>query len=129
MEYLYHFANASLTLRLIEYLNYKREFPLDSLTVIHRLDTWIVKLRMASSFLPQQQGDLKAVLNELGIPYQPLIEVKIALQSLESGESPLKVMHRYQVVIVSHGKPSLEDVETFRQRFIQGLGYCPQHLA
>ena len=129
MEYLYHFANASLTLRLIEYLDYRQDIPLDSLTVIHRLDTWIVKLRVASLLPSQQEGDLRAMLHELGIPYQPLIQVKIALQSLERGDSPLTVMHRYQVVIVSHGKPSSEDIETFRRRFIQGLGYCPQHLA
>ena len=128
MEYLYHFANASLTSRLIEYLNQNSQLPLGRVTVIHRFDAWVVKVRINFPPNSSPEKDFRAFLNELGIPYTPPLQVKLAIQSLESGENLLKVMHRYQVVVVSHGQPDLEEVEAFRQRFIRGLGYCPHHL-
>ena len=98
------------------------------MTVIHRFDAWVVKVRTNLFPNSSQEKDFRAFLNELGSPYSPPIQVKLAIQSLEMGDNLLKVMHRYQVVIVSHGQPDLEEVEAFRQRFIRGLGYCPQHL-
>jgi hypothetical protein len=53
----------------------------------------------------------------------------MALWSLEAGQSPVDVMRRYQVAIVSHGNPEREEIETFRQQFVRGLGYCPETLA
>jgi hypothetical protein len=49
--------------------------------------------------------------------------------TLAGGQSPVDVMRRYQVAVVSHGKPEKEEIEAFRQHFIRGLGYCPQTLA
>lgn len=128
MEYLYHFTNASLTLRLIEYLNQNSRLPLGYVTVIHRFDAWVVKVRIHLSPDSPPERNFRAFLDELGTAYTPPLQVKLAIQSLELGENILKVMHRYQVVVVSHGKPDLEEVEAFRQRFIRGLGYCPHHL-
>ncbi len=130
MEYLYYLANASLTLRIVEYLHGKPQMPVTFVTVIHLVDGWVVKVKMNSPLNLQQSGDLRAHLNELGIPYEePPMRVYMALSSLEAGQSPIDVMRRYQVVVVSHGSPQREEIEAFRQQFIRGLGYCPETLA
>ena len=127
MEYLYTFANASLTLRLVEYLYNHPD--LDFVSVIHHIDRWFVRVKLKSPLNLQQGGDFRAILNELGFPAAPPRLIILALQSLEAGYSCVEVMRRYQVVIISHGKPKREEIEIFRRQFIQGLGYCPQHLA
>lgn len=53
----------------------------------------------------------------------------MALLSLEMGQKPLKVMRRYQIAVVSHGSPDKKDIEEFRQKFTEGLGFCPETLA
>ena len=129
MEYLYYLANASLTLRIVEYLHGKPQIPVALVTVIHQIDGWVVKVKMKSPLNSQQDGDFRAFLNELGIAYEPPMRVNMALWSLESGQSPIDVMRRYQVAVVSHGSPQREDIEAFRQQFVRGLGYCPETLA
>ena len=129
MEYLYFLANASLTQRVVEYLHRNRQVPLHAVTVLHQIDGWVVKVKMRNSLDPQQHGDFKAFLNELGIPYQPEVRVKMALWSLDAGQSPIEVMRRYQVAVVSHGRPDREEIEAFRRQFVNGLGYCPETLA
>ena len=129
MEYLYYLGNASLTLRIIEYLHSRPQLPVNFVTVIHQIDGWVVKVKMESRLNTQQDGDFRAFLNELGIPYEAPIRVRMALWSLEAGQSPVDVMRRYQVAIVSHGSPEREEIESFRQQFVRGLGYCPETLA
>lgn len=129
MEYLYFLANASLTQRIVEYLHRNRQIPLESVTVLHQIDGWVIKVKMKNSLQPQQHGDFKAFLNELGIPHQPEVRVKMALWSLDAGQSPIEVMRRYQVAVVSHGRPDREEIEAFRKQFVNGLGYCPETLA
>jgi hypothetical protein len=129
MEYLYYLMNASLTLRLVEYLYGKPQMPIAFVTVIHQIDGWIVKVKMKSLLNSQQHGDFQAFLNELGIAYKPPVRVNMALWSLEAGRSPIDVMRHYQVVIVSHGSPAPEEIKVFQQQFIKGLGYCPKNLA
>ena len=129
MEYLYYLANASLTLRIVEYLHSKPKMPVGFVTVIHQIDGWVVKVKMTSTLDPQQHGDFRAFLSELGIPYTPTMRVSMALWSLEAGQSPIDVMRRYQVAVVSHGSPEREEIEAFRQQFVRGLGYCPETLA
>lgn len=129
MDYLYHLANASLTLRVVEHLHSSSTLPVRFMTVIHQIDGWIVRVRMDHHLEPQQHGDFQAYMNELGIPYTPGIRVQMALWGLETGQSPIDVMHRYQVAVVSHGKPDREEIEEFRKQFVQGLGYCPETLA
>ncbi len=119
MEYLYYLANASLTLRIVEYLHGRPQMPLSFITVIHQIDGWVVKVKMKSPLNSQQDGDFRAFLNELGIPYEAPIRVRMALWSLEAGQSPVDVMRRYQVAIVSHGNPEREEIETFRQQFVK----------
>src|SRR6476469_10617546 len=125
MEYLYYLGNASLTLRVVEHLHGTNLLPLLFMTVIHQIDCWVVKFKMNRYLSPQEDGDFRAFLNELGIPYEPEILIQMALWSLETGQSPIDVMRRYQVAVVSHGNPDRSDIEVFRQQFTRGLGYCP----
>ena len=129
MEYLYYLANASLVLRIVEYLHSNPQMPTRFVTVIHQINGWVVKVKLSSLLNPQSDGDLRAFLNEIGIAYEPPMRVNMALWSLEAGQSPIDVMRRYQVAIVSHGSPQREAIEAFRQQFVQGLGYCPETLA
>ncbi|MDY6937329.1 MAG: DUF732 domain-containing protein [Cyanobacteriota bacterium] len=128
MDYLYYLANASLTLRVAEFLRLGR-FPVRFMTVIHQIDGWVVRVKMEHQLSSEQHGDFLAYMNELGIPYPSNIRVQMALWSLETGQSPVDVMRRYQVAIVSHGHPDLEEIEAFRKQFVSGLGYCPETLA
>ena len=38
-------------------------------------------------------------------------------------------MNRYRVVIVAHGKSETEEIEIFRDRIVERLGFCPQNMA
>ena len=129
MEYIFYLANASLTLRVVEYLHSTTWLPVRFVTVIHRIDGWVVKIKLEEPLDPQQDGDLQSFLNELGIPYEPEIRVRMALWGLETGQSPVDVMRRYQVAVVSHGGPDRGEIEEFRRQFVKGLGYCPETLA
>ncbi|OIP70513.1 MAG: hypothetical protein AUK43_09135 [Oscillatoriales cyanobacterium CG2_30_40_61] len=129
MEYLYYLANTSLTLRVIDFLCSNNSLPVQFITVIHQIDGWIIKVKMCQYLTPQEHGDFRAFMQELGIPYEPDMRILMALWGLETGQSPLSVMRRYQVAVVSHGIPNREDVESFRTQFVRGLGYCPEALA
>lgn len=129
MEYLYYVANTSLTLRVVDYLRAAHHLPLQFITVIHQIDGWVVKVKMSQYLTPEMHGDFRAFMNELGIPYDPEIRLQMALWSLETGQSPLSVMRRYQVAVVCHGSPDRKEIEAFRQQFVKGLGYCPETLA
>ena len=99
------------------------------MSVIHQIDGWVVRIKLKATVSDQQDGDFRAFLNELGISYQPPMRVQMAFWSLESGQTPVDVMRRYQVAVVSHGSPEREEIEAFRQQFVRGLGYCPETLA
>ncbi|MFP4008477.1 MAG: hypothetical protein ACLFV6_10800 [Spirulinaceae cyanobacterium] len=129
MYYLYFLANASLTLRIADHLQLSPQLPVDFMTVIHQIDGWIVKIKLHDPITPQQHGDFLAYMNELGISYEPEMRLQMALWSLETGQSPIDVMRRYQVAIVAHGRPNRSDIESFRRQFTRGLGYCPETLA
>ncbi len=129
MDYLYFLANASLTLRVADYLRAMTHLPASCVTVIHQINGWIVKVKFSQSLTPEQHGDFRAFMNELGIPYQPEMRLQMVFWSLETGQSPVEVMRRYQVAIVSHGRPDISDIEAFREQFTLGLGYCPETLA
>jgi hypothetical protein len=129
MDYVYYLANASLTLRVVEYLQASRQLPVRFMTVIHQIDGWVVRIKLNQYLEPQQHGDFRAFMNELGIPYEPEIRVQMALWGLETGQSAVSVMQRYQIAVVSHGIPDRAEIEAFRKQFVQGLGYCPETLA
>jgi hypothetical protein len=129
MEYLYYLANASLVLRVVEFLHTTPRIPVRFMTVIHQIDGWIIKVKLNRYLEPSEDKDFRAFLSELGIPYEPEIRVQMALWGLETGQSPVDVMRRYQVAIVSHGRPDSQEIEEFRKQFVQGLGYCPETLA
>jgi hypothetical protein len=128
-EYLYYLATASLTLRVVEYLHTIPWLSVKFMTVIHQIDGWVVKVKLNEPLDPERDGNFRAFLNELGIPYDPEIRVRMALWGLETGQSPVDVMRRYQVAVVSHGTPDRYEIEEFRKQFVQGLGYCPETLA
>jgi hypothetical protein len=127
-DYLYYLTNASLTLRVAEYLQ-QSKLPVLFMTVIHQIDGWVVRIKMKQQLDLQQHGDFLAYLNEQGIPFPSNIRVQMALWSLETGQSPIEVMRRYHVAIVSHGRPDRGEIEMFRKQFVSGLGYCPETLA
>jgi hypothetical protein len=129
MEYTYYLANASLTLRVVEHLLGCDRLPLEFMTVIHQIDGWVIRVKMNDNIGVPDAEDFRAYMNELGIAYDPGIRVRMALWGLETGQSPIDVMRRYQVAIVSHGKPDREEIEAFRRQFVMGLGYCPETLA
>ncbi|MBE9136359.1 hypothetical protein IQ254_03940 [Nodosilinea sp. LEGE 07088] len=129
MEYTYYLANASLTLRVVEHLLGCTRLPLEFMTVIHQIDGWVIRIKMNGNMDVADAEDFRAYMNELGIAYDPGIRVRMALWGLETGQSPIDVMRRYQVAIVSHGKPDREEIEAFRRQFVMGLGYCPETLA
>ena len=129
MDELYYLANASLTLRVIKYLQTMNHLPVSMMTVIHQIKGWIIKVKFDCPLSPAQQGDFQAFMSELGIHYEPDIRLQMVFWSLDTGQSPVEVMRRYQVAVVSHGKPDVHEIEAFRQQFTQGLGYCPETLA
>ena len=129
MEYLYYLANASLSLRVVQFLHSRPEIPVAFITVIHQIDGWVVRIKLRHEISFDEDRNFRAFLNELGITYEPPMRVQMALWSLETGQCPVDVMRRYQVAIVSHGRPEKEEIEAFRQQFVRGLGYCPETLA
>jgi hypothetical protein len=129
MEYLYFLANATLTLRIIEHLDTTDYLSGASITVIHRINGWVVRIKLSHPLTLQQEGDFKAFLHELGIPYEPGVRMEMVFWSLDRGDSTIEVMRNYQVAIVSHGNPDASEIEAFRTQFSRGLGYCPETLA
>lgn len=129
MEYTYFLANASLSLRVVERLLNASHLPLEFISVIHQIDGWILKVKLEPAVAQPDAEDFRAFLNELGIAYDPGIRLRMALWGLETGQSPVDVMRRYQVAVVSHGKPDRAEIEEFRKQFVMGLGYCPETLA
>lgn len=121
MEYLYYFENASLTLRIFEYLYSKHQMPAAKVTVIHQIDGWLVRVKIYSTLNSQQDEDLRAFLNELGIPEKPSRRLNMVFLSLEAGHSPIDIMRRYQVVVVVHSSPVRQEIEAFRQLFVPGV--------
>ena len=129
MDYLYFLANASVTLRTIEHLRNMKHETNASLTVIHQINGWIVKIRFAQPLEAKLHGDFCAFMSELGIAYEAEMRIRMVFWSLETGQSPVEVMRRYQVAVVAHGTPDTKEIEAFREQFTQGLGYCPETLA
>jgi hypothetical protein len=128
-EYLYSFANASITLRIIEHLRDNYQSSLESAIVINLIDRWLVKVKLNSNTTLNAAKNLQAFWQEMGVVYQPSAKIIKVLQKLEAGESPTKVMNNYQVVIVTCGKPEKHEIEIFRDQIVERLGYCPQNMA
>lgn len=129
MEYVYFLSNASLILRVISYFETMTFLGSASLTVIHQINGWVIRIKTPMVLLSQEDGNIKAFLSELGRQYNPSVRLDMLFRSLDIGDSPVKVMRDYRVAIVSHGKPDLNRIEIFRQEFSRGLGYQPETLA
>ena len=128
-EYLYSFANASLTLRIIEYLRNQNKIPIESVAVVNLIDRWLLRIKLKQNITWQLALDFQAFLKEMGTVHQPSPILMMALKQLDAGVSPTEVMNRYKIVIVAHGNPNQEEIEIFRQELISKLGYCPQSMA
>ncbi len=132
MQYLYYFANTSLVVRLLTYLSThlskQQTCHVSAVTVIYMVDRWVVRINLLEPLPPAQALNFKAFLNENGYPYQANLPVNNALNSLDRGMPVTAVMNKHHVVVVSHGTPQLEDIESFRTTFVSGLGYCPPSL-
>ena len=64
MDYTYYLANASLTLRLVEYLHSTSWLPVDFMTVIHQIDGWVVRIRLTTPLDRVYAGNFQAFLNK-----------------------------------------------------------------
>ena len=129
MDYVYFLGNASLCLRVIEYLRHTKELSSCSLTVIHQINGWILRVRFAVLLTPCQHGNFTALMQELGVACNLEPRIGMVLWDLDAKQSPVEVMRRYQVAIVSHGEPDRTEIDAFRDQFTRGLGYCPETLA
>jgi hypothetical protein len=130
LEYLYSFANASLTLRAIQYLHNNSQITIDSATVINLVDRWLIKFELQYPIDLELAKNIKAFFDEIGLFVdRPSPSIDLALQSLDAGISPTTVMNYYHVAIVAHGKPDIHEIEVFREQIISRLGYCPQTMA
>ncbi|OWY64592.1 hypothetical protein B7486_46485 [cyanobacterium TDX16] len=121
MEYLYLLANDSFALRAVKYLNQMPQLPVKFITVIHLNNGWVFRVKMSSPLNSYLSKNLSAFLAEMGAPYQPPLRVRIALWSLEAGESPIIVRRRYQVTVIYHGSLNGNEIEAFRYQLIQEL--------
>ncbi len=128
IEYIYSFTNASVTLRVMDFLR-DRQLPLESVAVLNTIDRWIVQVKLKYPLPIKLSKDIRAFFNEMGISYKPSKAITLALQRLKAGESPTEVMNRYQVVVVAYGQPRKEEIEIFREAIVARLGYCPQNMA
>ena len=128
MEFLYCFANASLTQRVLDYLLRKMRSDVDCVTVIFLNDRWIIRLKLDLDLEAEHFNDCWAFLSEHGIPYHPPAAITLAFKDLDTGRGLTQVMNRHHVAIVSHGAPNPEAVGCFQEQFVAGLGYCPQSL-
>ena len=128
-EYIYSFPNTSCTLRVIDHLRNKYRPNLVSVAVVNLTDRWLVKLSISTYTSYHLIKNVRAFLNEMGSVFEPSDKILEAIASLERGESSVEVMNRYRVVIVAHGKPETEEIEIFRDRVVERLGYCPQNMA
>jgi hypothetical protein len=129
MDYVYFLPNASLTLRAIEYLQRMDSFPSCTLAVIHQINGWVIRVKFSQALKPLEHGNFQAFMCELGIVHQPEMRLQMVFWSLETGQSVVEVMRRYQIAIVSYGSPDTSDIEAFKDQFTRGLGYCPETLA
>ena len=127
-EYIYSFPNTSCTLRAIVYLRNKHQAYLESVAVINLIDRWLVRLNVKNSIPHRSTKNLHAFLSEMGSVSQPPEKIRKVLTCLDCGETPTEIMNRDRVVIVAYGKPETEEIEIFRDRVIDGLGYCPQNM-
>jgi hypothetical protein len=128
MDFLYYLGNASLALRVLQYLKNVNTEPVEFITVVHQLDGWVLRVRCTRQWTAHKLDDFRAFLNELGVAYRPNSRLHHVLTDLEYGHSPIEVMQQYQVAVIEHGQPNLSEIEAFRQQFIEGLGYCPETL-
>lgn len=128
MEFLYCFANVSLTQRVLDYLLRQIQSHLEFVTVIFLNDRWVVRLKVDVLSEAKLCDDCCAFLNENGIPYHPPTTMFLAFKDLDAGRALTQVMNRYHIAIVSHGAPDPEEIVCFQEQFVAGLGYCPQSL-
>lgn len=128
MEFLYCFANVSLTQRVLDYLLRQVESHITCVTVMFLSDRWVIRIQFTASLNVDSYNDCWAFLNEHGIPYHPPENISLAFKDLDEDCAPTQVMNRRHVAIVSHGSPNPAEVGCFQEQFVAGLGYAPPSL-
>ncbi len=128
MDFLYRIATASLVLRLMHRL-IDSPLPIEFVTVLLNDDHWIIRVKGPEGIPAHKKGDFEAFLDECGCSYQPNVRIQNVLEDLEHGQSALEAMQQYQVVVLVHGMPNLEEVQIFQKSFTMGIGSCPPSLA
>ncbi len=128
MEYLYFFANASLTLEAIDYLIKRDHLPLDYVTVVHSPEGWLIRMKFDGCIEPKLEADFLAVMNEFGHPYEASMPMVIALEGIDTGQTTEEILHRHLISVIAHGKPDRKNIEVFQQEFVQGASICPKSL-
>ncbi|MGR3276384.1 hypothetical protein ACSYAD_14855 [Acaryochloris marina NIES-2412] len=128
MEYLYFFDNASLTIRVIEYLQQCRGLSLDVVTVIYLSGGWLIRIKFKEWPNPTSDANIRAVMSEFGYACIPSTTMMAALKSLMDGQMPVDVMQRYRIAVVTHGQPSRKEIDAFQQQFVLRSGSYPKSL-
>lgn len=129
MEYIYFLPNASLTVRVLNYLVTMPQFQQACVTVIHQINGWVIRIKTPNILSQHQDLDFRAFLSELGVVYISGIRMDMVFWSLDMKDSVIDVMRNYKVAIVSHGNPNIKNIENFTEQISQGLGYRPETLA
>ncbi len=72
--YSYFLGNDSLALQIVEHLHLLPNLSIRRIKVIHRLPGWVVEVKMKRSLTPEEDGNFRAFMGELGVLYdgQPL---------------------------------------------------------
>ncbi|NET50281.1 MAG: hypothetical protein F6K09_16590 [Merismopedia sp. SIO2A8] len=128
MTLLYCFGNATLAQRVIAYMQQRWRSHLHCVTVLFLNDRWMIRFTLKTTLGPDRVKDSCAFLDENGIVYVPSFSVTHVLNDLNQGCTPVAVMKRHNVAIVSHGPANPDEVRYFQEHVVAGLGYCPQSL-
>ncbi len=67
--YSYFLGNDSLALQVVECLHSMPYLPLQCIKVVYQPPGWVVEVKMKSPLTPEEDGDLRAFMDEFGVPY------------------------------------------------------------
>ena len=131
-EQVYFLGKARHVLSVIHYLNnleQDQSLTVDYLTILYKPSGWLISIKPTPQWSLESILDLQAFITELGILYTPDSQSQKAFHALANGYSLVEVMNRYHVAVIDHGLPRTEELEFFRNKVIDGMGYCPETLA
>ena len=131
IDWYYYFGKAGYVLKIIHSLQSLQQchgLNIQFMTILHQPQGWIIRIRPNQSWPIQSILDFQALLNEFGFTYKPNQHFRQIFDALEKGESLMDVMSRYCISAINHGQPRTDEILMFREKVIEGLGYCPDAL-